>query len=62
MDCTMMRYMKDYTLLVKQCSSAFFYKSICFIACKTRLDSNVKYKVLKKPKIAAQLCLKMLIC
>ena len=38
-----MRYMKDYTLLVKQCSSAFFYKSICFIACKTRLDSNVKY-------------------
>ena len=43
MDCTMMRYMKDYTLLVKQCSSAFFYKSICFIACKTRLDSNVKY-------------------
>ena len=39
----MMRYMKDYTLLVKQCSSAFFYKSICFIACKTILDSNVKY-------------------
>ena len=38
-----MRYMKDYTLLVEQCSSAFFYKSICFIACKTRLDSNVKY-------------------
>ena len=45
-----MRYMKDYTLLVKQCSIAFFYKSICFIACKTKLDSNVKYtKYLKSP-------------